>query len=273
MSYVFTMPEERDYWDIVLPTFMENWSQALRDMSISFVSQQMDRDTMIYLGSTIREQRDLFEKYLQELPPLSESSPTREASLLMLFANLHRKLGVSPFFVRLGSRSPKDCYEYYKKRYRYDQPIEALSAMTDGGSERVAEDLATALRHDYLSHLVFRPWVDIMPGSEARCFVRGGICVGVSEYDYHTKDLSRRALAQPGMTNVYASYPSLARKAAEAAGIYDLVVDVCLFRTHGGWQQTVIEVNPFFKMTDACLFSWDKPEDFSPGAVRFLPIG
>lgn len=268
---MITMPdnEERSIQEIGVPCSLQNWPQALRDISIPFVSAPMDQNIMVCLGCLNGESADLFDPWFAKLPEDMKSIWERHEALKTFFDKLHSECDrISPFFVRLGTRSPKDSYEGYKRRYRCDVFEDALELFA-ASSDRMSEDLWYALNYGQQAHFVIRPWVDIEYGSEARCFVREGRCVGVSEYDYRQKDPTKHARSQ-GLLDLYVTYPDLAEQAAKAAELPDVIVDVCRYATPAGPRTAVVEINPFCDMTDPCLFSWRNLDDFGPGVLRIL---
>jgi hypothetical protein len=253
------------YFDQAKTTYMENWTPELRAMSIPFASVEMTRSEMIAMGLSARnEDSDLFEKYATEAPP----GDHRGSSIRDVVKRAYAALGCpddAPVFVRLGSRSPKDSYRSLLRRYRCDSPDQVVETMLDS-EERVTDDLLWALNAGYRSHLVLRPWVDIVIGSEARCFVRDGRCVAVSEYDYRQRDVSKTALANKDVVEEYRRYAGIAETAAAAAGMTNLVVDLGVV----GDGPVVIEVNPYFELTDPCLFKWDHLASIEATEIRLF---
>jgi hypothetical protein len=275
----FTLPDPDNFFEYCRATFVENWTPVLRAMTIPYSVKQMTRHQMIALGSIIVEMDDLFTGYYGELPDhLSEYSDRVLCISNMIEEqwNAYEVSGAEARFVRLGSRSPKDSYDGFKKRYRCECPGDAMTLLKN--SERIGEDLASALMHDYLSSFVIRPWVKIVDGSEARCFVRDGVCCGVSEYNYRAVkqgfSTARQAIQRdPSIGTMYEeSYHIIAEAASRAAGIADLVIDIgCVEQGDGSYYTPlVIEINPLSFTTDPCLFSWDNPSEFKPKTFKLL---
>nr|WP_255569827.1 cell division cycle 123 family protein [Actibacterium sp. 188UL27-1] len=107
--------------------------------------------------------------------------------------------------------------------------------------------------------LHLRDWRDLAPWSEFRMFIKDRRFSGVSQY--HHRDLFP-ALAR--------NYAPLAQVLADFADqvlavlhIDDVVVDLAVHETSpGDFKTELIELNPFDKRTDPCLFSWDREGDF-----------
>lgn len=216
-------------------TFIDNWPSDLRRASIPTTMIRVDRDVMAGLFS-------------------GEQEITRSAGLLS------RRLGWAmrgrPWFVRLNSRSPKDIT--YPGLPITADPAEAIGWLA--GSERVCDDvclLAGARRPIYIC---LREPVDIEPGSEARCFAKGGRLIAISRYDYQAP-----ATSEPP-TELWRSALRLHAKYL-AAHYPDIVFDLCRV----GGRTIILEINPY-GLSDPCCFRsyeavesvgglvWDPPQ-------------
>lgn len=148
-------------------------------------------------------------------------------------------------------------------------------------SDFIAHDLTQAYEHctdadEALStlgnlpfELVIRPWTDISPSSEFRCFIKHRKLIAISQrhhssfYDYSTSEKSE---AFSRITDFYN---------ARISGRFvddSFVFDVCSVRSRHDIR--VLDFNPFGRRTDALLFTWEELEtvdvnshDFSMSSV------
>lgn len=184
-------------------------------------------------------------------------------------------------FVRLGSRSAKDSWAGVGPRVTNAQ--EALEVLL-GCSERINDDLLLAQAHGYTPWIWVRKWMDIKPYQEFRCFVKDRHIQGVSQYHYHG-----HASDPAGVAGAY-------REIYDNAHALDKIIRAWLYREvlpflrvsnavldvvaaidpakdpapvfeHQGTvhpslegQVTLLEINPYFEMTDPCLFGWHDQE-------------
>lgn len=144
-------------------------------------------------------------------------------------------------------------------------------------SERVWHDMQLALNpahlHRWHEHFAVRQWVDLEPDMEFRLFVCGGCLTALSQYRHllhfprlaHMEEWLHAMLCAFFENEVKDKLEGLFRKER-------YVLDVAVQReTKAGMRQPlcrVIEVNPFFETTDACLFSWSSERHILEGRYK-----
>ncbi|MCL6477840.1 MAG: cell division cycle 123 family protein [Peptococcaceae bacterium] len=169
--------------------------------------------------------------------------------------------------MRLGSRSPKDSYETYKKKYCYHTGEEAVKALCD--SERVSDDLYLARANGYTPHIAVREWVPIEPWQEFRCFVRNRKLAGISQYNYLHREVFPEIRENAGRIEW-----ALRKKTELIAPLLpdNVVVDyIYRMRQSGNMvvnEAVLLEINPWMPYTDPCLFDWSK-DRFEEFEFRF----
>jgi hypothetical protein len=128
-------------------------------------------------------------------------------------------------------------------------------------SERVGRALLGHVSSGVPAVLHLRAWQEMPKSSEFRVFIRGGQIVGVSQYHWRQtfSELLLEAHARVAMLQ------ELLIKMLPVVHMADCIIDVCV---HPG-AAFVIEVNPFIKQTDYCLFGQDGRDDFD-GSLRLL---
>uniref|UniRef100_A0A7S1MFE9 Cell division cycle protein 123 n=1 Tax=Neobodo designis TaxID=312471 RepID=A0A7S1MFE9_NEODS len=196
------------------------------------------------------------------------------------------------FFVRLSTRSPKDCllkpWEAAPGRAPLSVVTGQEAAAMLASSARVRDDLAAAAAAAAESGggveeegggvaVMLRPFAPIPAWSEVRVFVAAGQVTALSQYFPFTGDsagANRDALAR--YTN---DFVALAGRCAAALSSTtnavppSFIVDLALLPTtppsgDGGgdgddcrYHPVVLEVNPFSRATSACHFSWARDHD------------
>lgn len=247
------------HFDQVRPTYIENWSAALAELSIP--------QTDIPLSLT--EARALAERNLVRRGPPAADTDTH---IKAIAGRLEAALGDyrEGAFVRLGSRSAKDSRFARVHGLRVFDAGDAIRMLT-GDSRRIAYDLGLALRHDYAPHVFARRWFEIPAWAEFRCFMKGRELVGVSQYD--CRNLGRCPEIAERAGEIKAVIEEFSERVGAAAHLADFVFDVFLNVPEAGRDRalgvTLLELNPFLPATDACLFSWRGGGDFD-GSFRFL---
>lgn len=161
-------------------------------------------------------------------------------------------------FIRLGSRSPKDCFDAYKVGYRYESGIDAVKALC--GSERVSDDLYLAKGHGYTPHIAVRDWIKIKPWQEFRCFIRDRKLVAISQYNYLKREVFPEITANAGSIEW-----TLRIKTEMIAPLLpqDNIIADYIYRLRKNGNEVIneavlLEVNPYSPYTDPCLFDWNK---------------
>lgn len=244
------MTEHNPYFETIRPTFIENWPQALMALSVPSVGLELDREGIVALG---RAQIELFE-FWNDIHRASDwAGPTQETVALIeraLDRNIARVGGRA--FVRLGSRSPKDTYSPLQPMVT--SGAQALERFL-GTSERFNEDLLLAFHQQYPAHIWTRRWEDIKPYQEFRCFMYERKLLGVSQYIYsdHSQDYDG---AYPEIYNfaksirdfIWSFFTVFRLRSHLDSVIFDVWV------TNTGIR--LLEINPYFDLTDPCLFDW-----------------
>lgn len=244
------------YFEQVKPTYIENWPAGLINHSVATV----------HFPLTTEEVDALIAHNIMSLENGEILTDEQGQILRRLEEKIDRLIKHFPrgAFVRLGSRSPKDSYEAYLKKYCYKTGKEAIMALCD--SERVNDDLWLAKSNSYTPHIAVREWIVIHPWQEFRCFIRNKKLVGISQYNY----LHREVFSEI-KENADRIEWALRKKAEAVAPILpadDVIVDfVYKMREHGDVvvnEVILLEVNPYSPYTDPCLFNWskDKFENF-----------
>lgn len=258
------------YFETVAPTYIEQWPEALRQLSVGQLGLELTEDQVRRLG---KSQVELFATWgdEHELANMDQPSLVDIQQWLTYAIYLMPSLGAWPgAFVRLGSRSAKDSFSF-ENGGRCEDGDDALKMLLNG-SERINDDLHLALHHNYRPWLWVRQWHDIAPWQELRCFMHSGELVGISQYDYidHSQQgagghYNLLAAKAPYFKTAVEDFFPRFRKACH--------LDTCVFDVFvgDGHQVTLLEINPFFALTDPCLFEdagqW--PGDFD-GSFRYM---
>jgi hypothetical protein len=244
------------------PTFLENWPQALRALSVAQVDIPLDLMQANALGRHIRH----FGQWFGEVPP---------GSLEALRERLQAALATFPegAFVRLGSRSGKDSVFAANCGMRVHSARAALSILTDG-SQRIASDLRQCIARGVAPHVFVREWVHFPPWAELRCFMRARRLVGMTQYD--CVNLGAQQELAANAEAIRAGVVAFFTRFREVVHLDDVVFDVFLVRRqidgNAAFEIRLLEINPFGRETDAGLFCWNTSDgegDFD-GTFRFL---
>lgn len=256
-----------DYWERVRPTYIENWPSELTSLSITQVDVPLTVDEAVDLGMN---QIELFETWLAEpvdrdkLPDLPDIYPIRQ--------RIGKAVAKFPSgaFVRLGSRSPKDSWGWYENGPKVLSAEAALDLLL-GTSERINDDLHMMVAHDYEPHIWVRQWQDIEPYEEFRCFARGGEIVGISQYD-HLGRVHYPWIEENEGTLIFAIesfFDAFRQHCHVDPVIFDVFVKINGKGNTKRCETTLLEINPYFELTDPCLFDWRDPSMFDG---RFLSV-
>jgi len=247
------------YFDRTRPTYIENWSAALNTLTIPQVDVPLTLEEARALGRVSRE----FGKWFGD-GPAEPLDSVRE--------RIDDALGNFPegAFVRLGSRSGKDSAYAHHRGLRVTDAAAALRMLTDD-SHRIAYDLRLALHHNYCPHVFVRRWMEIPAWAEFRCFMKGRSLVGITQYD--CRNLGRRPEIADNAALIKSAIIEFFEALSAVSHLDDVVFDVFvqLGEENSGARARVrlLELNPFFYKTDACLFHWSNGGDFD-GSFRFL---
>ena len=231
--------------NILKPTFIENWPNSLKKLSIPGVSIPLSMKQAKALGSNIAEfGEDFGEK--QDISWLE----TELDDIIKTFPN--------GAFVRLGSRSPKDSYIGYKKGFKVTSGKEAVEILTDC-SERIYDDLQMAIAHNYNPHIWIREWIDIPEWTEFRCFMKQRKLIGISQYQYfdiYPEIKDEKENIEWAIKIFFSSF------FVQACHLDDVVFDVFIKKIPTSeeltnvWEVKLLEINPFCVLTDPCMFEW-----------------
>jgi hypothetical protein len=236
-----------NYFEFVKPTFIENWPKELCSLSIAQSSIELSyKDTIEPLLSLIWDGKetpavDILEKRITcELEKFPKGA-----------------------FVRLGSRSPKDvdirpCF----------LGVDAIRLFLN--SMRVFDDWCDAVANKYNSHIFFREWKEIPQWTEFRCFMKNRKLVGFSQYNY-LKGVMYPEIKEneESIIHLILEFFDYFKKVSHLDNVvFDVFVTKRLVGNQNYWEIKLLEINPFFELTDPCLFDWRKPEQFD-GSFRF----
>lgn len=297
-----------NYLDIVKPTYIENWSPALCRLSFAQIDIPLTLAETRAIGFHIIEFGDNFipitaEQQAQleaayqwshrsvanlltgtdigpkvEMPDITPDQPW-VISQHELYKNVKDRVAeaLTKFpkgaIIRLGSRSPKDAWSWNRnaKLMAGDDPFKHIINC----SERMSDDLSLALKNNYTPHIFVREWMDIPEWAEFRCFLKKGRLAGVSQYHYHQhfKELEKNYELISHWLRYYTNnYVNPACADFESI-IFDVAAIINRRESDLGTETSIqfklIEINPFFEMTDPCLFDWRKGGDFDE-TFRFL---
>jgi len=187
-------------------------------------------------------------------------------------------------FVKLSTRSPKDAYTstvnqkmtdiYLQELKKSDgTPNGDLCAFSNAGrlvsvvhsgkealeilqrSSRIREDLMRALEFPsaFTLDIIVREWIPMLPQQEFRAFVFNSQMTAISQYCYYQYYPEVAKNAQKLKDRMLSFWKTIADKVPQKNYIIDFVVldDRVL----------IIELNPWFQDTSACIFSWREPAD------------
>lgn len=246
-----------EYWDLVRPTYIENWPKGLAGLSIEQIDVPMTLAEAHALGTNIMEYAETF--------GLRESIDDLRHRVAGAVAKFPRGA-----FVRLGSRSPKDTpkFHYGKKILTYNNPLHLLTE----GSERISDDLHLAIHHQYAPHIFVRKWLDFTPWQEFRCFQKDHRLVGISQYHYlgrtHFQEIHR--FLRPIKDAIVILHEVFRDVCPIADVVFDVIVEAWKGYTGDKAVATFLEINPFSPHTDPCLFDWGHGGSFRG---EFLVVG
>jgi hypothetical protein len=250
-----------DYFDLVKPTYIENWPDGLINHSIATVHFPLTKEQV----------RSLIALNYMTMEDGREPKPEERTTFLKLARKLSEYIKQFPkgAFVRLGSRSPKDSWKGHRDGFRCTSATKALALLCD--SERIYDDLNLALSNNYTPHLVVREWIEIEPWQEFRCFYKNRRLVGISQYNYLKGEVFPEIIELAGAIEW-----AIRQKSEIIASLLpadDVVVDY-IYRVKQRGNERINEVillecNPFMVYTDPCLFNWSK-DTFNEFEFRYM---
>ncbi|MDY6994534.1 MAG: hypothetical protein SVR94_18265 [Pseudomonadota bacterium] len=243
------------YPEKVFPTYLENWPDGLRKLSVPQVDIPLSLEDAHALGSHIWH----FKQWFGDRRPIDN-----------IINQLNRVLLNFPegAFVRLGSRSGKDSYYAQEYGLKITQADAAIKMLTQA-SKRIAFDLHLALKYRYTPHIFVRQWVDIPKWAEFRCFMKRRRLVGISQYDCGNYYPEIAIHAVP----IRFVIQSFFKRFKTVSHLDDVIFDVFITMPAGdmahSWEVNLLEINPFCFKADPGLFHWHHDGDFD-GSFRFL---
>lgn len=256
------------YFDMVKQTYIEAWPAEICRLSIAQADVPLTVREALVLGRHIEEWWETFED--------DKDDPVSHHGSELVFIRERVRNVVARFpngcFVRLGSRSPKDCWEGIRDGFKILATDADPLRFITGCSERMADDLRMAIANNYAPYIWARQWFDIPAWAEFRCFMKGRKLVGISQYDYLDGQAHAEITGDPGMIE-WAIERNFFERFKAASHLDDVVFDVFLKALpHPEGRQVevkLLEINPMCEMTDPCLFSWRGGGDFD-GTFRFI---
>lgn len=220
------------YYNSVAHTFIDNWPDEIRALSMPTKMVQIDASLMLRLWGNKRDDHSAAEE---------------------IAATLDAEMGWAPWLVRLNSRSPKDM----------SYPVAPITCSGKqavwwiGGSERCLDD-ASMLYHAHKPlYICLRQYVHMYEDAEFRCFAKGGKLLGVSRYffDKEPEDTMNDGRLWDGAEAYYETHL--------AKHYPDIVFDL---HAPGFDNALLIEINPYGLSNPCCFDSYADIEE--NGGVR-----
>lgn len=173
----FKMPSDRE-----IKTNAKNWFKNLYGVKFSDWNKELLQHTYPLEYATLEEDELLY--LVDGQPKYSKDTIIKKIEIVL---DTLKKQGYKSFFPKMISRSPKDYL------VREDNTMTPLKSAFEIGvalihSLRCAEDnvMLSSLKID--NNLIIRPFIEIDPKTEWRCFIKGNELIGISRYYYHSKD-------------------------------------------------------------------------------------
>lgn len=247
------------YFAKVRPTYIENWSAALKALSTPQTDILLNLEETRALGSINKE----FSKWFgnASIKPIDKIVKKIDVALSNYPGGA---------FVRLGSRSSKDSSYAHHRGLRITDGNAAIRMLTEN-SRRAAYDLRLALSHNYCPHIFVRQWQEIPVWAEFRCFMKDRKLIGISQYDCKNIGPRLEIIENAGLieTSIRHFFETLRVASHIDDGVFDVFVTLKKQTFNGLAEVQLLELNPFLQKTDACLFHWGDGSDFD-GSFRFL---
>jgi hypothetical protein len=218
--------------------FLENWPVDLSELSVPHIGLKLTVAECLLLAGAVYSSKDLEEK---------------AAFSIMEKISVGLTKFPDGFFVRLGSRSPKDVLSL-AGTYRSRSPESALLALQR--SQRIIEDCIWALNNNYLPTVFCRDWRTIEQWSEFRVFVRDRKIIGMCPYHAQLEPPRPDWLTTESIFICLTEYVT---KLMPLFPVSSVVCDVFLTANSLNYSitPTLLELNPFCAKTDAILYSWE----------------
>jgi hypothetical protein len=220
-------------------TFPENWSEGLNARATPRASLALDNEAMCAIGGMTPEFRETMgydDSIALPAPLVDEIEATMQRF----------PMGVMP---RIGYCSWKAATLVHAPCFG----LRGVMAHILQPDPRVADALARHITEDSEAVLHLREWRTIPQALEFRAFIQSKTCLGVSQYHHD--------MFFPSLVDNQASVDSAAmgfvKEIIPHLHMEDVVADFFLHPETGAGE--LIELNPFDRDTDPCLFSWDDP--------------
>lgn len=250
----------KEYFDYVKPTFIENWPVSLSNLSIGQVGIKLSIDEMKVLGTYLNGE---FADGADDTYPELKDKIHNFAGIIFNKVEKNIYMFRNGFFIRLGSRSPKDTYAFHKHGGHTYTTNQALNILTDS-SERVYVDLDDCIKNDYQAYIWLREWIDFNPWQEFRCFMYERKLIGVSQYNALQGETFKE-IKENEDSIVYA-IEKFFEDFKKFCHLDSVVFDIIYFKKENvddgvkiiSNSVKLLEINPFFNMTYPGLYSWDE---------------
>ncbi|KZL20245.1 hypothetical protein PsAD2_01542 [Pseudovibrio axinellae] len=238
------------YPKAVSDTFFASWPDALKQASVPHEEIPISPDDVLALAANTPEfcekfamfnHFDLSQDFLDEVTAGLEKFP-------------------SGAFPRLD-------YCSWKESCLLNSPARTLrdvEAIILQPNQRIASALMEPAIHNQGANFYLREWIDMPRWSEFRIFMRDRKIIGISQY-YTTEQFPQ---IQQSLDDIRQALIEFCLFLYKESHLETVIADVFLSNQNEKLQAHLIELNPFLKRADPCLYSWEK-SDFD-GKFRFI---
>ena len=232
-------------------TFLENWPVEMNELAPERVAIDIPPDVLDWMILHIGH---LSFQPPRGAPPLDEGFRASIEEAVSVFN--------APCFVRTGVCSFKRPGEPLEPL----QDADAIISLISTKNHNVETVLRDCREIGYSLALHISAWRDIPAWSEFRLFIRDLKIIGASQYHHQIKFPE----IETHYTEIASGLSSFVKRLLPRLHLNDVVVDVSVLPDEqGGFEATLIEVNPLIVRTDPCLFTWNRGGDFD-GSLRCL---
>lgn len=182
-----------------------------------------------------------------DIPGAERSSESMKAmdEFFKIFSNVVEGNNPGGSFFRLGSRSPKDTFNY--RPLKVLNPLDAIHLCML--SDRIGHDIHWGFLHSYSPTFFVRPWLEMERWREFRCFVKDGKLYGISQY-YCFNDAEFPEIAVHSHIVAKLLAKMILESVIPAAPHHTFACDVYYLPD----VPKLIDYNPFNHKTGMCLF-------------------